>query len=198
MRPNRVQLFVCVAATTFVPAALTLVPSAARAQSSAEVHTSNGSTRVVRQTATVTAIDRKQRVVMLQDREGETNAVDVPPDVKMFDKLKVGDRVDVDYSQGLAVSMLPQGTTPTRTERQTRSTSGPSGASIGNEITASAEILSVDPSRNMVTFRGQRGVRTVAVDDPRLQQMLPTLHAGQVVQLTYRQAMAVSIRPAAK
>ncbi|HXJ23915.1 MAG TPA: hypothetical protein VMT03_27220 [Polyangia bacterium] len=195
MRRIRAQIFVYVAAAGCATFGAGL---AARAETSSEVHTSNGSARVTRETATVAAIDKKDRVVMLQNEQGETTAVDVPPDLKMFDKLKVGDRVDVDYYQGLAVSMLPPGSTPTRTERESRSTAGAGGASVGREITASAEILSVDAARNMVTFKGQRGIRTVHVEDPRLQQMLATLKPGQVVQLTYKQAMAASIRPAAK
>jgi L-ascorbate metabolism protein UlaG (beta-lactamase superfamily) len=66
------------------------------------------------------------------------------------------------------------------------------------EVTASAEIISVDAAANKVTFKGPRGVRTVIVQDPALQSKLPSLKPGQVVQLTYTEAMAASIQPAAK
>jgi hypothetical protein len=51
---------------------------------------------------------------------------------------------------------------------------------------------------NKVTFKGPRGVRTVEVQDPSLQAKLPSLKPGQVVQLTYTEAMAASIQPAGK
>jgi hypothetical protein len=173
------------------------VAPAVRAEMSSETHTSNGAARVTRETATVVAIDPRERVVMLQDERGQTNAIDVPPDVKMFDKLKVGDRIDVDYYEGLALSLLPPGTKPTRTERETRSTTGTGAANIGNEVNVSAEIISVDPSQDTVTFKGPRGVRTVRVNDPQLQRTVMSLKPGQVVQLTYRRATAASIRPSA-
>ena len=40
--------------------------------------------------------------------------------------------------------------------------------------------------------------RTVTVSDPALQKKLPNLKPGQVVQFTYSEQMAASIRPAAK
>ena len=170
----------------------------ARAQTSAQVQTNNGAARLTRETATVVAIDPRERVVMLKNRNGETNAVDVPPDVKMFDQLKVGDKIDIDYSEGVALSLLPPGSKPARTEREMRSTNGAGSAHVGNEVSASAEIISVDPGRQTVTFKGPRGVRTVRVNDPQLQHMVMGLKPGQVVQVTYRQATAASIRPSAR
>ena len=33
----------------------------------------------------------------------------VPADVKAYDTLKVGDRIDIDYQESIAVSILPPG-----------------------------------------------------------------------------------------
>jgi len=187
----------------FAGAAAALVATSAyapplRAETSAETHTSTGAARVTRVTATVVAIDPNERVVMLKDDKGDTNAVVVPPDVKMFSSLKVGDKIDVDYYQGLALSLLPPGTKPGRAASQTRSTSGPGSAQVGSDLTVSAEIISVDPSQDTVTFKGPHGVRTVRVNDPQLQRTVMALKPGQVVQVTYRQATAASIRPSAR
>jgi len=190
-----VQIFVGAAAAVVATAA---VAPSARAETSSEVHTSSGAARVTRETATVVAIDPNERVVMLKDDKGDTNAVEVPPDVKMFDKLKVGDKIDVDYYQGVALSLLPPGSKPGRAATQTRSTAGPGSARVGTDLTVSAEIISVDPSQETVTFKGPRGVRTVRVNDPQLQRTVMALKPGQVVQVTYRQATAASIRPSAR
>jgi hypothetical protein len=63
-------------------------------------------------------------------------------------------------------------------------------------VTASAVIVAVDPDNNTITFKGPKGnVQTVTVSDPDVQQKLQNLKPGQVVQLTYTEAMAASIRP---
>lgn len=165
-----------------------------RAQGTAEVRTANGAARTVRVTAQIVAIDPADRVLTLQDERGASTTVEVPPDIKGFAALKVGDRVDVDYYEGIAMQLLPPGSKPTRTDRQLRSATA-GGVNVGHEVTASAEIISVDQAENDVTFKGARGVRTVHVDDPHLQRMVATLKPGQVVQVTYRQATAASIRP---
>ena len=62
----------------------------------------------------------------------------------------------------------------------------------------SAEVTSVDAANNKVSFKGPKGqVRTVTVQDPAMQKKLPGLKPGQVVQFTYTEAVAASIRPAA-
>jgi hypothetical protein len=59
-------------------------------------------------------------------------------------------------------------------------------------------VVNVDAEANEVTFKGPRGMnRTVKVQDPDLQKKLPDLKAGDEVQLTYTEAAAAAIRPAA-
>jgi len=125
--------------------------------------------------------------------------VKVPPDVKAYDTLKIGDRIDIDYQESLALSILPPGSKPAMTERAGAGRMGEHGtgpAMGGREMTISAEIISVDAAANKITLKGPKGqIKTVTVADPQLQKKLPGLKAGQVVQLTYTEAMAASIRP---
>ena len=155
--------------------------------------------RIKQETVIVTAIDRSTRMVTLQNAEGEKKTVKVPPDVKAYDTLKVGDRIDIDYQESLALSILPPGSKPAMTERSAASRMGEHGSSpamAGREMTMSAEIVSVDAAANKITLKGPKGqIKTVTVADPQLQKKLPSLKAGQVVQLTYTEAMAASIRP---
>lgn len=162
-------------------------PSAAGGESAAEL---------VHATAMVTAIDRSARTVTLKKEDGEEAVVNVPADVKAFDRLKVGDRVDIDYYESLAVSLMPPGSKPTISERTRRSATG-AGGMVAKETTVSAQVMSVDPAANKVTFKGPRGkMKTITVQDPALQQKLPGLKPGQVVQFTYTEATAAAIRPA--
>ena len=69
-------------------------------------------TRTIHATAVVTAIDKASRHVTIKKPDGEKSTVAVGPDVKAFDHLKVGDKIDIDYSESLALSMLPPGSKP--------------------------------------------------------------------------------------
>jgi hypothetical protein len=155
--------------------------------------------RIKQETVIVTGIDRSARVVTLQNAEGEKKSVKVPLEVKAYDTLKVGDRIDIDYQEALALSILPPGSKPAMSERATAGRMGEHGAGPamgGREMTMSAEVVSVDAAANKITLKGPKGqIKTVTVADPQLQKKLPSLKAGQVVQLTYTEAMAASIRP---
>jgi hypothetical protein len=151
--------------------------------------------RLTHITATITAIDHSDRLLTLKSEEGNEETISVPSDAKVFDKLKVGEKVDIDYYQSLAVSMAPSGSKPSMTERRGRAVDMGGGVR-GREVTMTAEVVSVDPSANIVTFKGPKGnLRTVHVQNPTLQEKLPSLKPGQVVQFDYTQATAASIKP---
>src|SRR5689334_13896242 len=60
--------------------------------------------RLTHMTATVSAIDRSDRSVTLKAADGRETTINVPNDVKAFDTLKTGDKIDIDYYESLAVS----------------------------------------------------------------------------------------------
>jgi hypothetical protein len=187
----------CVAATLVGGAAAT-EGAALAGTTTGESHTENGAAREMRITAKVTAIDTSTREVTLQADNGETNTVEVPPSIKDFDRVKVGDKVEITYYQGYTVSMLPPGSKPTSTDQSFR-TSTPSGApAVGRQMTISGEVVSVDVANNTVTFRGPHGVRTLPVRDPNMQKKLPSIRPGQVFQITYLESTAASLRPAGR
>jgi hypothetical protein len=147
--------------------------------------------------AAVTAIDRTERRATLKDPAGEKFVVSVPKDVAGFDGLKVGDRVDIDYYQSEALSIAPPGTKPAETEKRA-ATAFEGGEAIGKALTVTAKVVSVDSEANEVTFKGPHGMnKTVKVKDPDLQKKLPDLKGGDSVQLTFTEATAAEIRPAA-
>ena len=147
---------------------------------------------------TVIAIDRATRSVTLQNIDNATKVVQVPSEVKAFDTLKVGDHIDIDYTESMAVSLLPSGEQADHHRELTEMKMGPTGVGgAGREMTVSAEILAIDRINNQVTFRGPKGnTQTTTVSDPAMQKKLATLKPGQVVQLTFTEAVAAAIRPA--
>jgi hypothetical protein len=146
----------------------------------------------------VAAIDRAARKVTVKDPDGEKYTIEVPQELAGFDRLKVGDHVDLDYYQAMAVSILPPGSKPSMSERKAVSAGVPGKpGSVGRQLTVSAKVVKVDPGSNEVTFKGPKGeTNTVKVDNPDLQSKLPDLKPGDVVQLSYTEAVAAEIRPA--
>src|SRR4051812_12054718 len=153
--------------------------------------------RIKQETVVVTGIDRSARAVTLQNAEGEKKTVKVPPEVKAYDTLTVGARIDITYQESLAVAMMPTGSKPSMSERSVDGKAEGAVAGGARELQISAEVVSVDAAANTVTFKGPKGqLKTLTVADPQMQKKLPSLKPGQVVQFTYTEAVAASIRPA--
>ena len=153
--------------------------------------------RRMHETVVVSAIDRTIRTVTLVNAEGDSRTVGVPPDMKAFETLKVGDHVDVDYYESIGLALMPAGSKASMTETTTGGrTAEPGGAAVGRQITATVEVVGVDEVMNRVTFKGPKGnMRTVTVYDPAMQKKLTSLQPGQMVQITYREAIAASLKP---
>jgi Cu/Ag efflux protein CusF len=153
----------------------------------------------VHASGTVTAIDKGSRTVTVKTDAGETRSFQVSNDVKGFDKLKKGDKIDVDYTEAIAVAMLPKGTKLSSSERTAATRTGNGMGGAGKQMTVSAEVLSVDTANNTVTVKGPKGkVETIDVQDPDNQAKLGSIKPGQVMQFTYTEAVAVSVTPEGK
>lgn len=152
--------------------------------------------------ATVVRVDAKQRLVELKKGE-EVKTIQVPAEVRNFDKIKVGDEVAVTYYEGLAAEFKKKGTgTPVGTIDASTGTarmpegSGRPGAAVGNKVKATVVIESVDNAKHSVTFTGPSGMsRTVEVVDPKAQKFISELKKGDEVELTYVEALAVTVEP---
>jgi hypothetical protein len=153
--------------------------------------------RRLHETVVVSAIDRAARTVTLMNAEGEPRSVGVPPEMKSFDTLKVGDHVDVDYYESIGLALMPAGAKASMSETISDGHAAELGtASLGRQIKATVEVVEIDEVMNRVTFKGPKGnVRTVTVYDPAIQKKLTSLQPGQMVQITYREAVAASIKP---
>jgi hypothetical protein len=176
------------------------VALAAPAVEATEMNSPKGqvTSELIHMSASITGIDHPARSVELKSDDGSLNWVHVPDSVKSFDKLKMGDRVDVDYYQSMAIALDPVGTKPSASEQEVGSVDHGAGIE-GRELKMSAAVVSVDPQADLVTFKGPKGhIRTVHVKDPALQAKLPTLMPGRVVQFDYTEAIAADVRPAAK
>ena len=152
--------------------------------------------------ATVESIDVKQRLVELRKGE-EKRTIQVPAEVRNFERIKVGDEVAVTYYEGLAAEFKKQGESTTvgvvdastGTARMPAGASRP-GAAVANRVKTTVVIDSVDKATNSVTFTGPAGMtRTVDVVDPDARKFIAGLKKGDHVELTYVEALAVTLEP---
>jgi hypothetical protein len=152
--------------------------------------------------ATVASIDKAKRLVELR-KDDESTTIQVPPEVRNFERIKVGDEVVATYYQGLAAEFKKKGESKTvgvidattGTARLPEGASRP-GAAVANQVTTTVVIEAVDRKTHSVTFVGPAGMtRTVDVVDPKAQQFIGTLQKGDEVQLTYVEAVAVTLEP---
>jgi hypothetical protein len=147
---------------------------------------------------TVEAIDRKNRKLTVRSPDGESTTITVPPETKGFDNLKKGDKIDVDFYRSVAIAVLPAGATPTRTQQE-QSQARAQGGTHGRQITSSGKVTSVNTQDNTVQVRGPDGKnQKISVEDPALRRQLQDVKPGDVVQITYTEAVAAEIRPSGK
>ncbi len=174
---------------------LTLATASAMAQPASD-QGSDSVSETIAATGTVRSIDRQTRAVTLEMANGKQLTVDAPADFSL-DSVKVGDRVDVEYTEAVAFALQPPGSPMSGPTEQLTRQKTEKGTIRTRVVTAVAEVLAVDPLHNEVTFRGPRGnTRTIAVQDPAMQEKARQLKPGDKVQFTYTEAAALSIRPA--
>ena len=68
--------------------------------------------QTVKATATITAIDAATRAVTLKGPKGNEMVVTAGPEVKNFAQIKVGDQVNVEYVESLALELKKGGGAP--------------------------------------------------------------------------------------
>jgi hypothetical protein len=155
---------------------------------------------VSRMVATVEFVDLATRMVGIVGPEGSGLVLQVGEQVRNLDQVGTGDRVTVEYYEGLAAAINPSASRNEVkvTEALVRSAAGerPAGAA-GDAITATVLIEYVDTLRHVVRFKGPLGkTRVVKVMKPEFRTLLKNLKPGDQVELTYFEALAVSVQPA--
>ena len=178
-------------------------PLAARAQTTtADLTTAPGKLGVsetVKMTATVVLIDMGSRDLVLIDSQGKMHKVNVSDQVRNLDQVKVGDKVNAEYTEAISLQLKKRGsagTPPASAEEAViRSPKGMKpGAMVGRTVTAYATVVAVNPKKQFVTLRGPLGNEyEVQVLDPAL---LKAVNKGDEVEVVYTEAVAISVQSA--
>jgi hypothetical protein len=153
-----------------------------------------GEATVVMVRGWIDAVDTANRTVTLKGPRGGTVTLDVK-DPQKLDALKVGDPILASYVEALAVQVKKADTaTPGVSIRESRVTSKPDetpGGAAAREIVMTGTLTAVDRKAQTVTIRGPRGnTETIKVKDPK---NLEGVNAGSMVELTYVQALAITL-----
>lgn len=143
----------------------------------------------------VVKVDKKTRTITFKNKEGESKFV-AGPEIKNFDQIKKGDRVNVNYELAVAIELIKtksdgvRSKTETNTVTKSKSTEKPS-ETITNKTTIIADIVEVNREKKLVSVKGPSGkITTVTVKNPAL---LADVQVGEQVKVIYFDAMAASI-----
>jgi Cu/Ag efflux protein CusF len=145
---------------------------------------------VVTASAIIQKIDRNGRMVTLRGEKGAVLDVKVGPNVNL-DKVKPGDRVNAAYYEEVAVSLSKPGQAPKMVQTVTEH-----GGVTAEQTTVTAKVVAVNPDQNTVTVKNPEGVtHQLKVQDPDLQAQLGKIKPGDSLNVTYTQAIAISLEP---
>lgn len=142
----------------------------------------------------IDAVDKTNRTVTLKGPRGGTVTLDVK-DPKKLDAVAVGDPVVAAFIEALALQIKKvPGATPGVSVTEAQATSKPDeipAGAVGREVVVTATITAIDRQAQTVTIKGPRGnTETIKVKDA---TSLTGVEAGDVAELTYTQALAVTL-----
>ncbi len=149
------------------------------------------SAQVVTGSGTIQKIDKDNRLVTVKGSDGNTIDIKAGPNVNL-DKLKVGSKVNAAYYEEIAISLQKSGD---QAPKMTQTVSERGGITA-QQTTVTSRVVAVDMAANKVVLRGPTGAtHAVKVTEPDLQAQLGKIKAGDNVDVTYTQAVAVSVEP---
>jgi translation initiation factor IF-1 len=150
-------------------------------------------------TATVTSINQTTREVTVKTDDGVEHSFVAGKDVKNLAQVKKGDIITVKYTEALAYQVRKHGTASgvetTQATGSAEKGAKPAGV-VAQQTTVTVTITAIDPTVPTVTFMGPKGnSKTIKVQDP---QKLVGVKVGDLVDLTYTEAIAIKVDPAPK
>lgn len=170
-------------------------PPPVAVQSVQEGKNSITGTNVITATATVQSINHRTRMVTLRRSDGERVRFHVGDEVQNLSQVRRGDQVNIAYYQSVALRLRKPGSAKTGVTVDTgaaRAEPGelPAGA-VARELTVTSKVVAVDRRSGAVTLKLPSEERmTFTVEDP---DRLARIRVGDLVQATYREAIAVAV-----
>lgn len=146
---------------------------------------------------TVTEINPETREITLMDTEGGLNTVTAGEDVKRFDEISVGDVIEFDYYTYIKAEFREPTAEELEEPIQVVVEEGIApedmapGAAIGAVVKAVVTIEALNRPNMLATVSGPEGnYLSIPMEDA---EFMTKLRIGQVLILTYAEAMAISL-----
>ena len=181
-------------------ASLALLAGCASGGKPADENPSGREQTLVEMRAVVIGVDQVNRLLALEAADGGRLVLPVAEEFRDFDGARVGDRVVVSLTQAIAWQVKPSdkgapGVSSRETLSNPRAGEAPGGA-IERAITMTATITAFDVARGTVTLTGPQGKRQTFIAHKPAD--LEKIRIGDLVDITYSEALAVALRPDAK
>jgi hypothetical protein len=152
-------------------------------------------TRTTKFTATVAAIDKVNRDITLKGPRGNEVVVTASPEVKNFDQIQVGDKVDVEYVRELVLELKKGGGQPVYRSDQMGAVGAMPGAQpagvAARRVTVVADVVATDPATQTITLKGPQRTIDLTIEDP---EQFKRIAKGDQVEATYTQALATVVK----
>jgi hypothetical protein len=153
-----------------------------------------GALDITRVTVAIEAVDVKNRIVTIRGPLGGVYSVPVGPGVQSLPQLKVGDLVEIDHYESIAVAVKKTEGKPSLTVTDVAAKGDSPGAIALRRIGVVTNVLGINTETQSILIRGPLGHLTqVKVKDPKV---LSQLSAGGQVDLTYVEGLAIAVTPA--
>jgi len=145
------------------------------------------------ETAVVEAIDAATRTVTLKKPDGTFVGVAAGPDIKRFEEIKVGDKVNARYYENVVVRLKQpgEGEVDSRVTGTTGAGQELPGGTKARQLTITATIAAIDMTTPSVTFTGPNGWKYMSkVQDT---EALAKVKVGDKVEIVWTEAVLVSL-----
>jgi hypothetical protein len=157
-----------------------------------------GTADVLHASVTIDAIDTANRMVTFRDAHGRKDTVYAPPEMKRFEELKVGDRLNLTYYYARIFELRKAGAEPkptgtsgdgARTVTPTDSTLP--GATVTRRSTETVWVKSTDLNQALISVvRPDGRVLTRKVQDPSL---MHGVVADDRIDVTYAEGLLLDV-----
>jgi len=152
-------------------------------------------TRYHKFSGTVETVDTASRRLTIKNEYGLIDTINVPPEVKQFDEVSVGDVIEVEVQEGVLFEYQPAGSAATPSQAmvaQARAATdqppvGAGGATIQTTVTVTA----IDPQNRVVHVRDLDGNVYEVRASPTLK--IEKLSVGDRLLATYVATAAISL-----
>jgi len=148
--------------------------------------------------ATIIAVDQELRLITLRGPQGNLTAIEAGPEVRNLAQIEVGDTLRVVYEQAYIATLTgaevaSPGTDVTVGAVRAEAGEMPGGA-VGTMSTIMVTIESIGPEGRSATFRGPDGqLQAIDVRREEGREFARGLNPGDVVQMTYAEALAIMV-----